>query len=150
MESDWVFSATFFINQGKIPELAGQASFSCRTLISLTCPHQHRPNHWVHTLARAPSSCQHASSTAVTDMGVIWPCSLHPKSIFPQKLEGALPMLAVGCSITTTPGAPGARTDTTAASSSSSHHHHMHLPCLGAKQPCLQSLGARKLFRGFK
>lgn len=116
-------------------------NWAAKLLINLICPHQNRPNHQVHTLARFLSSCQ---CCGVTHMGFLFPSSPSPSS------PGALGSAPHTHSWLQHHHSWSTSSDTTTASSSSSLSHRIHLLCLMARQPCLQSFVAEKPFRGLK
>lgn len=67
--------------------------WAAKFLINLICPHQNRPNHRVHALARFLSSCQHCG---VTHMGVFLPYPFFPKSVLPRSFRECFPYSQLG------------------------------------------------------
>lgn len=116
---------------------------AAKLLINLICPHQNRPNHRVHALARFLLSSQHCG---VTHMGSFYLLPFFPKSILPRSFRECSPY----SQLVQHHHSWSTSTDTTTASSSSSLSHRMHLLCLMAWQPCLQSFVAEKPFRSLK
>lgn len=117
--------------------------WAAKLLIDLICPRHNRPNYQAHALARFLSSCQ-TVELHTWNFFSFFPSSLNPSS--PEALGSALhthSWVQHHHSWSTS-------TETTTASSSCSLSHGMHLLCLMARQPCLQSFVAVKPFRGIK
>lgn len=75
------FSATCFVIQQNSWIHWPSRDWAAKLLINHICPHENRPNYWVHALAGFLSSC------AVTHMGVFCLIPFFPKSILPRSFR---------------------------------------------------------------